>query len=95
MNTYSIENDTNQFKLVEHGVVQNGKHAGEATHITIGYYSTLEALVRAVHNKMILCHGIENVTTAIAAANELVLQAVALINKPGAEALKAAMKEAK
>lgn len=91
MNTYTIDHDTNQFKLVEHGVVQNGKHAGEATHVTIGYYSTIEALVRAVHNKMILCHGLGELERAIAVANDLVVQAVALINEPGSKALKAAL----
>lgn len=82
--TYKIKSDTNQFVLVEKGV----SAAGQPKEQNIGYYGSLEGLVKAVHTKMILCHGLDRLVEAMAAANELVLQAVALINEPGAKALK-------
>jgi hypothetical protein len=85
--TYSIKADSSQFVLVESYVQEKGKDAGLPKDTNIGYYSTLEALVRAVHTKMLFAHGLDNLVEAFAAANKVVDQAVAITSAPQKEAL--------
>lgn len=83
--TYTIKTDDQNWVIVENST---NKTTGAPTEKNIGYYATLEQLVRAAHNKMLLVHGLDNIEQAMIAAEGLVNSAVAIItdHKAAAEA---------
>lgn len=85
--SYSIKTDSNQWILVESYVQEGGKNDGQTIESNIGYYSTLEGLARSVHNKLLLCHGLDKLEEAFAKANALVESAIAIFNAPAKKAL--------
>ena len=87
--SYSIKTDCNQWILVEAYTQEGGKNDGQLIESNIGYYSTLEGLARSVHNKLLLCHGLDKLEEAFAKADALVESAVAVFNAPTKKALEA------
>jgi hypothetical protein len=82
--TYTIKIDESNWILAENGI--NTK-SGEPTEKNIGYYGSLEALVKAAHNKMILVHGLEAFEHAMESAKSIVEHAVRIITDEKERAL--------
>lgn len=76
--TYTIKLDEPNWQLVENSTTKNG----DPSEKIIGYYGTLENLVRAAHNKMLMIHGLEDIKGAMDDANSIVEKAVKIITEP-------------
>lgn len=76
--TYTIKLDESNWQLVELSTTAAGKPSEKI----IGYYGTLESLVRAAHNKMFMIHGLEDIKGAMEDANSIVERAVKIITEP-------------
>ena len=83
--TYRIDSDARQYILVESRVVQNGKAAGTVHESNIGYYGTLESLIKAAKTKMILVHGLDDLQGAMKAFEDLCAQTVKIARNVGGE----------
>ena len=81
--TYTIKLDESNWQIVEQSTTASGKPSEKI----IGYYGSLEALVKAAHNKMLMIHGLERVQEAMDAAEDIIVKAVEIIEKPAALAL--------
>ena len=84
---YSIKTDSNQWILVESYTQEGGKNDGQIIESNIGYYSTLEGLARSVHNKLLLCHGLDKLEEAFAKADRLINDAICVFSSKKEEAV--------
>ena len=91
--TYSIKTDSNQWILVESYVQEGGKNDGQTIESNIGYYSTLEGLASSVHNKLLLCHGLDKLEEAFGKANKLIEDAIKIFTSSKVAAISAVKKE--
>lgn len=85
--SYSIKTDSNQWILVESYTQEGGKNDGQVIESNIGYYSTLEGLARSVHNKLLLCHGLDKLEDAFGKADRLINDAISVFSSKKEEAL--------
>ena len=76
--TYTIKLDESNWQIVEQSTTASGKPSEKI----IGYYGTLENLVRAAHSKMLMIHGLEDIKGAMDDANSIVEKAVKIITEP-------------
>lgn len=76
--TYTIKLDESNWQLVENSTTKNG----DPSEKIIGYYGSLESLVRAAHNKMFMIHGLEDIKGAMEDANSIVDRALKIITEP-------------
>lgn len=91
--SYSIKTDSNQWILVESYTQEGGKNDGQLIESNIGYYSTIEGLARSVHNKLLLCHGLDKLEEAFAKANKLIEDAIKIFTSSKVAAISAVKKE--
>lgn len=87
MRTFRITNDSRNVILQELLVTKTGDNAGKIVEKNIGYYSSIDMLLRTLNKRMTLEFGLDNLPAALAAETAIKNAIDFKLKNPGSNVL--------